>query len=176
MKAEAGWIISWAPESPGETVDDNQPTPFGGGGGSFNFAGDWIDTDYAEGDVVIRQQTSDMDSGKGGTYIALQAVPEGTPAPGESGAETSWSLVARGAWRYFVINGLTYAGSQAKFDGGEVTLTLDNHTPTPTRLNISKLDVPSDFLGVTMKLQEVRVCVDGTEKRMLVLGSEPISV
>lgn len=95
-----------------EKTTGNEAGIGGGGGGGDGEAGDvwvwkgqWTDVNFDEFDVVIRETSAELDDGTvAGTYLALQAVTSGSPAPGVSGAELLWVRIARGNWDHLRIS------------------------------------------------------------------------
>jgi hypothetical protein len=125
-RAEAGWVIGWDPNSPGETLDDPGQTPFGGGGGAgAKFRGEWNNaTTYAIGDIVWRATNAELVAGKGGMFIS----------------------------------------------------TVANTNQAPPNYGTDFNDYWRVWPDINLRLREVRICVAGTEKKMLVMGTDPFDV
>ena len=68
---------------PHGTFRAGQPGGDSGPGAALQFQGQWVDQDYNQDDIVIRETNPELDDGrKAGTYHALEAVETGDPEPG----------------------------------------------------------------------------------------------
>lgn len=57
----------------------------------MHFEGEWVNSAYTVGAVVVIRAGISA-----GTYVAVQAVPAGTPAPTDPATGTYWVSLARG--------------------------------------------------------------------------------
>lgn len=159
VKAESGIVISWDPDSTGETKEVSTPSA-GGGGGSISFQGEWDSgTDYSVNDIVIISDATSLLTGiKAGTFIAIDDVPAGNAPPQLPNVTNAyWDTLAKGAWHEWAMAVETSSSLH------HVTVTLDPYN-----------DVYGAGFGAdrTIKFREIVVCDSGVEKKMLVLGSE----
>ncbi|MDB6026304.1 MAG: hypothetical protein JWM68_2527 [Verrucomicrobiales bacterium] len=103
-RADAGWVISWDPNSQGEAALPGEGGGTSGAGSSLAFQGDWSGADtYVVGDIVIKHIDPDnFDDGSAGTYICIaDVVAAGAYEPGvATGWGGHWALFARGFWSH----------------------------------------------------------------------------
>lgn len=173
-----------------------------GGGGEpgdgWVWKGQWTDTNYDLGDVVIRETNAELIDGTvAGTYLALIPITTGTVAPGTPGSSASWALLARGNWDYLKVADsivLDGAGEEvAVTDGAGIYTTIQ-----PDRIQQQNSGGTTIFswsmvgeqlaivfsnggtvninvggvAGRTVTMREIDVCDNGLPRKMLVLGSE----
>jgi hypothetical protein len=153
--------------------------PGGGGTEPANvaFRGEWSGgTTYIENDIVIRSTPTDKAQSKAGTFISLaDGNVNHEPPTGEVMADAYWTCLARGHWRFLQaadpatpsVGKFTTTGGRARFD-------VDGNSP-PTRVTFDPADgtMPQELVGKTFTFRLIKVCVDGVEMSMGVLGTEP---
>lgn len=146
----------------------------GAGVVSLNFRGEWSAGEtYSEGDVVIYGSSLNLsvlsDGKKAGTYIANQDIaPEDNQEPGEPNSG-SWSTFARFATPTFAVAAGTSNTPKilmvADLESPRQVFTASN---TTGRITIDLAHAN----GKAIAIREIGVCVNGVNKKMLVLGSE----
>lgn len=175
MRGEGGVKVTVADGNIVLSLTDAAAADTGGGGtgDAWTFRGDWVDQDYAIDDVVIRDSSADIaDASVGGTYLAIDTVPTGTPGPGETGSAAFWVLIARGNWERLKfrfpgvgIVDIDTRGTESG-SGGQAQILITSEVDTASCL--IRLD---DLDGKEAKFRQVAVCDGGVAKYMIVLGT-----